>query len=206
MQHNILKQRWGELFQTQNKQSAYEAFDAISLMYGETHRYYHTMAHITDCLALLALVKHDIDALQEVEWALWFHDVVYDPTRNDNEEQSAHYAAGVLSNLGVSADDVEHIKHLINMTKHPVTPTTNDEKYLIDIDLAILGANRERYETYSIAIKKEYAHVPDSQYSLGRKNILHAFLASSRLYHTGYFRDLFEEQARRNIKSELKRL
>jgi len=66
-----------------NKQSAYEAFDATSLMYGESHRYYHTMAHINDCLALLEWVKHDIDALQEVAWALWFHDVVYDPTRSD---------------------------------------------------------------------------------------------------------------------------
>jgi predicted metal-dependent HD superfamily phosphohydrolase len=56
-------------------------------------RHYHNLAHIEDCLALLARV----DNLSEREHAIlteaiWWHDVVYDATRADNEERSAELA------------------------------------------------------------------------------------------------------------------
>src|SRR5829696_2723515 len=56
-------------------------------------RHYHNLAHIDDCLGALARVDSlsatDREILSE---AIWWHDVVYDATRSDNEELSARLA------------------------------------------------------------------------------------------------------------------
>jgi predicted metal-dependent HD superfamily phosphohydrolase len=51
---------------------------------------YHNLKHIEDCLGALAGVK-DLSATEReiLTATIWWHDVVYDPTRPDNEELSA---------------------------------------------------------------------------------------------------------------------
>ena len=61
--------------------------------YAAPGRYYHNLAHIEDSLAALARVE-DISPLDReiLSAAIWWHDVVYDATRADNEELSARLA------------------------------------------------------------------------------------------------------------------
>src|SRR5262245_40831373 len=76
-------------------------------------RHYHNLAHIEDCLAALARVEdlspRERDILTE---AIWWHDVVYDATRGDNEELSAQ-----LAERHVHADIREEVARLIRLTK-----------------------------------------------------------------------------------------
>ena len=92
-------------------------------------RHYHDLAHIEDCLAALARVDDLSDAEREIlTQAIWWHDVVYDATRADNEELSAQ-----LAEANVRADISREVGRLIRLTKtHAVQP---DDR---------LGANRSR--------------------------------------------------------------
>jgi predicted metal-dependent HD superfamily phosphohydrolase len=61
--------------------------------YNAPGRHYHNLAHIEDCLAALARVDNLSVAEREIlSEAIWWHDVVYDATRTDNEELSAQLA------------------------------------------------------------------------------------------------------------------
>jgi predicted metal-dependent HD superfamily phosphohydrolase len=67
--------------------------DDLIAAYAASNRHYHNLAHIEDCLAQLAQVNGLSAAEREIlTEAIWWHDVVYDPTRSDNEELSAQLA------------------------------------------------------------------------------------------------------------------
>ncbi|MBK6983401.1 MAG: hypothetical protein IPH32_00975 [Bacteroidetes bacterium] len=57
--------------------------------YDEPHRFYHTLEHIEDVLKQLHnadLLKHD-----ELFLAAIFHDIIYNPQSNTNEEDSVEF-------------------------------------------------------------------------------------------------------------------
>jgi predicted metal-dependent HD superfamily phosphohydrolase len=67
--------------------------DALSAAYTAPARHYHNLKHIEDCLGALASVDNLSAVEREIlEQAIWWHDVVYDSTRSDNEELSARLA------------------------------------------------------------------------------------------------------------------
>ena len=172
--------------------------------YSESHRYYHTLTHIEDCLFKCYIAIEHINDLKSFQIALLYHDIFYDPKRKDNEEKSAKYAYELLQKMDFQ--NAQKVKDLILLTKHPSIPKTQDEKLLLDIDLSILGENSNIYKVYEENIRKEYIHVPKVMYNYGRKKLLKKFLAQERLFHTDIFFDKYEEQARVNLKWEISRL
>ena len=57
-----------------------------------------------------------------------------------------------------------------------------------------------------MAVRREYAHVPDGAFATGRAAVLHNLLSLPRLFHTPVLRDLWEETARQNLSWELSAL
>ena len=57
------------------------------------HRAYHTLRHIEACLAWMRDAPLEDDDRIAAEFAIWFHDAVYDTRASDNEERSADLAA-----------------------------------------------------------------------------------------------------------------
>lgn len=203
---NIYYTRWRTLFSNEHGSVLLSVFDDLVARYSEKQRVYHTLTHIFECLSSLDRVKHLLENPAEVELALWFHDVIYDPTRKDNEEQSAVYAANTLQSTHIDVDAIAQIAHLIRLTQHtsePLVPLTNDQKFLLDIDLAILGAPPSIYDAYEKNIRIEYAHVPAILFRYGRKKLLNRFLNKPQLYHTDYFYNALDTQARLNIRRAL---
>jgi predicted metal-dependent HD superfamily phosphohydrolase len=183
-----------------------ELFNDIVDHYNESHRAYHTLEHIAACLMHLDQIVNHLDQPLEVELAIWLHDVIYDPKRSDNEEQSAIYASDKLSRTTLAPAQIQRVAQLIRLTQHPATPRDNDERYLLDIDLSILGAPADIFDTYEQHIRREYAHVPQFFYRRGRKKILTLFTNTNPLFTTGYFNDLLEARARSNLQRALVRL
>jgi len=72
--------------------------------YGEAHRHYHTLQHLRECLEQFSALRAIAQCAGEVELALWFHDAVYDPRREDNEVRSAHWAHRELEARGVATE------------------------------------------------------------------------------------------------------
>jgi len=173
--------------------------------YSEPHRRYHTLAHIEDCLAKLA----HIDGLSDqdrrlLEWAIWWHDAVYDPTRSDNEAVSAEMARRDLEGFGASAEDRDEVERLILLTRgHTVEPRDRLGAVLVSIDLSILGAEPEVYDRYAAQIREEYAFVPEDAWRAGRGAVLQRFLEAETLYPDPEQRALYETPARENLAREL---
>jgi predicted metal-dependent HD superfamily phosphohydrolase len=177
--------------------------DDMAQTYSAPGRHYHNLRHIEDCLAALdgvaGLSARDREVLTA---AIWWHDIVYDPTRSDNEEESAKRAEQDL------APDLRHdVGRLIRLTRtHDVQPGDRLGAILISIDLAILGAAPSAYVAYAAAIRREYAHVGDDAYRAGRLAVLERFAARPAIYPDPSFAMRLEKQARANIAREIETL
>ncbi|MBF4489163.1 hypothetical protein IOD06_04595 [Psychrobacter sp. N25K4-3-2] len=183
-------------------------WQAVATRYNEAHRAYHTLHHLKQLFAQFEQVKHNLYEPHIIALALYYHDVIYEPTRADNELKSADYAVEALRKY-LSAEQCQHIYALIMMTAtHQLDALADDDKcsdaaYLLDMDLSVLGAVWSEYEPYASAVRKEYAHVPATDYRIGRTAVLKGLLAHPRLYLTDYYFERLEEQARDNIKREI---
>jgi len=165
----------------------------VERRYSETHRHYHTLAHVGHMLELLP------DADEAVLAAVWFHDAIYDGVQN--EERSAVLAREALTELGFDESSIVRTEELILATKSH-SPSTTAQEFL-DADLAILGSDPGRYRGYVAQVRKEYAHVPEPQFRAARKQILQSFLDRPRIYLTDAFYERFERQARENMQQEV---
>jgi predicted metal-dependent HD superfamily phosphohydrolase len=78
-------------------------------------------------------------------------------------------------------------------------PKTNDEKFIVDIDLSILSKSEFEYDRYEKDIRTEFNFVPRDIYYPVRKTILTKFLDREYIYYTDFFRTNYEEAARLNL-------
>ncbi|HEX5737688.1 MAG TPA: N-methyl-D-aspartate receptor NMDAR2C subunit [Hydrogenophaga sp.] len=183
-----------------------EVFQRLVTAYQEPQRHYHTLEHLSECMALFDDHRRLAAQPAEVEMALWFHDAVYDVKANDNEARSAEWAATALTNAGVNHQQVHRVVQHILATRHADTPEPGDQSLLVDVDMAILGAPRARFDAYEIQVRAEYAWVPETVFRQKRSEMLSAFLARPWLYNTPALRSMVETPARANLTRSLKAL
>ncbi|MCW1885056.1 hypothetical protein OKA04_09985 [Luteolibacter flavescens] len=173
----------------------------LSSLYQEAHRHYHTLAHIAASLAELDATG---ESTPELEGAIWFHDVIYDPTRPDNEAASVIWFENATM-AWISPDSRQAIARLISATDFQLPRTSlADEMLMVDIDLAILSEDWSIYDAYRRSVRREYAHVPDDAFRAGRAKVMEHFLAQP-VYSTQRFAGR-EARARENISRELAEL
>ena len=199
-----LRDRWRALWPVGAAEGDAVYRDLVA-RYAEPQRAYHTLDHMADCLHWLDEVRPLLIRPDEAEWAIWFHDAVYDPQRADNEERSAALATGVLPAAGVGEEAVRRVADLIRLTSHTTADLTGDAAIVCDIDLAILGAPSQRFEQYDAAIGREYDWVPEDIFRRERGRVLAAFLTRPRIYQTPYFSDALEQRARANLSAAIQR-
>jgi predicted metal-dependent HD superfamily phosphohydrolase len=182
-----------------------EIFQILVTKYSEKHRAYHNLSHIN--YLLKEAKKIEFEDFEAVFLATWFHDAIYEPKRSDNEIESAKMAVKILSKLSLRDDKIIKIEQIILATQtHSAENLDDDGKIFLDLDLSILGANREIYQNYSRAIRREYAHVPNFLFRRGRKQILENFLKRETIYFTENLRERFDKPARLNLSNEIKEL
>lgn len=176
---------------------------ALLERYAEPQRKYHTQQHLRECLQLFESVKQLPAHPAEVELALWFHDAIYDLKGADNEERSASLARASLLEAGAGPEVASRVAGLVMATRHTAVAADADEQVVVDIDLAILGANQERFAEYERQIRDEYAWVPGWLFRRKRRAVLQSFLERPRIYATPHFAALFEARARANLATAL---
>ncbi|NUU22189.1 MAG: HD domain-containing protein [Streptomycetaceae bacterium] len=201
-----LQDRWARLVGDSGETATAVGEDLIG-RYAQPHRRYHATGHLLAVLDLVEELAHDADDPDAVRLAAWFHDAVYDPARADNEERSARLAERALTGAGVDPRLVAETARLVRGTaEHAPTAGDRNAAVLCDADLAILATERDTYDAYTAAVRQEYAFVPDEAFRAARAHVLRELLALPRLFHTtlGYAR--YEENARRNLRTELEHL
>jgi len=176
--------------------------------YEHKSRHYHNLTHIYKMLTQLEEVEMKISDNHALKFTIWFHDVIYKSTKNDNEEKSADFAINRMKSFNFDKKRIEIIENLIISTKkHQLILHDNtDNALLLDLDLSILGTDWETYKKYTQNIRKEYAIYPNFIYKKGRKKVLEHFLERKTLYFTDYHKTLFEQQAKENLKKEIELL
>ncbi len=183
-------------------------WEQLRAHYCEPRRAYHNLAHIAALLQLADRERQQLRHPSVVEFAIWFHDLVYDTRAEDNEQRSAQQARLALQSLAVDADSIAAVEQCILATqRHQAPPSAPpDLPLFLDFDLSILGAPAPVYRRYSRAIRAEYAWVPDAGYRKGRASVLRRFAERPALYFTPQMAARFEAAARRNIETELREL
>src|SRR5215831_1917480 len=160
-------------------------FNSIVEHYSAKNRAYHDLSHIQSLLSLSESLPDKIQNRDALYFSIWFHDVIYDTKRSDNEEKSAEFAVEALAGLGVPEQTIAVTREMILATKHHRAAGLSwDMKAFLDLDTSILGAPEDIYKEYSRAIRKEYSWVPDSLYRDGRMKVLNDFLEREHIYHT----------------------
>ena len=198
--HALDPKRWAALWRRLGaEQDALPIFTRLEAAYAEPARAYHTAEHISDCLIQLDRSDSRVVRPDEVEAAIWFHDAVYQPGREDNEDRSADLARIALSASAVAPDSVSRIAELVLITRHERISEEPHAALLSDVDISILGRSPDEFNRFERQIRQEYARVPDSLYRSTRSAILRRLLIRPFIYQTAYFRNRYEAPARANI-------
>ncbi|HMI05209.1 MAG TPA: hypothetical protein VK541_22165 [Pedobacter sp.] len=191
---------------TERPAFAERLWNELELAYMHSSRRYHNLSHLERMLGELSAVKEQVKNWDAILFALFYHDVVYDPSGNDNEEQSAALAKKRMREIGVMPYTIENCKIAILATKQHFSSDDPDLGYFLDADLSVLGADWDTYYRYLLSIREEYHMYPDDLYIIGRKKILQNFLNMLSIFKTRYFSDRLEQQARENITLEIQLL
>jgi predicted metal-dependent HD superfamily phosphohydrolase len=174
--------------------------------WSEPQRHYHTVDHLAAVLGVIDEYADLAPHPERVRLAAWMHDAVYDPRAlgDANERDSAEFAEGLLTTLGVSAEDAAEVARLVGLTAgHATGDDDPDGELLCDADLAVLARDEEQYDAYAAAIRREYAHVSDEDFAAGRAQVLKALLELPTIYRLAPLREAWESRARANLEREM---
>jgi len=181
----------------------------IHTYYGESHRAYHTLKHIEYCLHALDLAASEVDQPNAVELSIWFHDIIYQPGRADNEQRSAEFFQSVSE--GILPDTLRlHVTHLILATMHHhhniSPPTSSDSQFMVDIDLSSFGLEEVIFGENTQALRYEQPELSDEEFRRSTAAFFKSLLARQRIFYTPYFFEQLEDKARKNIENALQHL
>ncbi len=176
-------------------------WNVIAKKYGAPFRHYHNLSHLKNIFDHLEPVEDQVDNLDCLSFAVFYHDIIYKAIRSDNERQSARFLEKSLGKTRFA--DIDHCKSQIEATKNHKLSEDPDTNILLDLDLSILGARRQDYERYTTNVRQEFKIYPDFMYRRGRTKFLKTVLGKQTIFKTEFFIDRFESQARENLKREL---
>ncbi|MCB2376300.1 hypothetical protein LGH70_01815 [Hymenobacter sp. BT635] len=182
-------------------------FRQLAAAYEGSGRHYHTLTHIRTLLETQAQHPEPLHDPEVVQLAVWFHDAVYNPLRDDNEVRSAQLAQEFMAKTSLPAERRQRVVFLIERTKDHTQPqpaTDTDLHFFLDADLQILGAAEADYWQYARQVRQEYRLVPDILYRRGRRQVLEKLLLTPVLYQTPGFRQRLDAAARLNLQAELR--
>lgn len=152
---------------------------SLTRRYLEPHRHYHSLEHVAAMLHAGREFCLDDDQVM----AVWFHDAIYDPRSETNEEDSAALASQLLAANGWPATAIARVRRIVLDTKlHE--PTVDGSAAVLDLDLMSLALPWPEFHRNTERIRAEYAHVGDAEFRAGRAKFFAAMLRRPRLFFT----------------------
>lgn len=158
-------------------------------------RPYHNLLHLDEMLLFQQDFVVPIDFLRmRMEWATLWHDY---EQGEDAEEKSAEACRKAFEQIWESGEnrtrEVNACEKLIRLTKDHqdekdlrMSPETYQQwraqAIFLDSDCAILSAPTARYDQYRRAVRKEYSHLTELEWTKGRTAFLEKISNSSPCY------------------------
>jgi len=154
-----LKDEWMQLIAkfTDNEDLIQHSWDQLEQYYTDKNRAYHNLTHINNMLREADKFSDKVADREVMMFAIWFHDIIYDPMSKENELESAKFAKRILNQTTLSKERIENCyqKILLTIKHQPAETAPLDDKLLVDFDLEILSRSWEDYQVYSEQVRKE---------------------------------------------------
>lgn len=149
-------------------------YNTLLTMWNESHRYYHNQTHLSD---LITQINENKSKFSEKEYdklilCAIFHDIVYDPLRNDNEEVSAEFFINCCSDK--SNKDLLEVKQMILDTKTHESSSKLSAVFN-KFDMNIVERDLDSLLEWESGIKNEFS-VYGELYKEGRLKFLETLL------------------------------
>jgi predicted metal-dependent HD superfamily phosphohydrolase len=93
-----------------------EIFTDIATADSSADRHYHNLTHILQVLQIIDEMRPQAENPAALEFAAWFHDIIYDPKAKDNEEKSAEYATNILNLIKIPSSIIEKVGKFTSCT------------------------------------------------------------------------------------------
>jgi len=145
----------------------------IAKQWSETHRFYHDLDHLFDLLDQID--KRYPNTSKERDMLILtalFHDIIYNPARDDNETKSAKFFISKCKNVN---DDIEDIYDMILDTKAHEGKSGLSSVFN-DMDMSIVTKDLDTLLKWEEEIREEYSVYPDKMYKEGRIMFLNSLL------------------------------
>lgn len=183
-------------------------FNEIIARYRESHRFYHILDHILDCLEKFDKIRHLAVNPLALELAIILHDIINKPSPGlsdaNNVYQSILLAMELLKELHLDFAFIRIVSHLILSTKHDHVPTEKDSCLMVDIDLSSLGSEPEVFDQNTANIRREYPWISDQDFDRGRVQFFIKLLENRpSIFLTEYFQSRYKDRAQDNIRRYL---
>lgn len=173
-------------------------------LYAAPYRKFHNLGHIKDCLGRFDEIAPLLIDRDAVEFALWFHDAVYETGATTNELRSAEMF--LTLSAGVDFAFRYRVCGLIMATRHRHQVRGNDKGFVVDIDLSGFGAPWDEFMRNGELLRQESGDQTEDQYQTGQVSFLSRLQRRPTVFFTEYFRDRYEATARTNLSRVLDEL
>lgn len=149
---------------------------SLDIYYNDTNRLYHGIMHIYRMISYVIFYYEDKYISTELLVGILFHDIVYDPTKNNNEEQSVELFKEFISDYENIDIDKRKVERLILATKDHfkyIHDPEFDVRLIIKLDIIEpFENNRFMLLNNEKEIRYEYKHLSDEEYIEKRINFL----------------------------------
>lgn len=144
-------------------------------LWNESHRHWHNSNHLYDILEQIDNDNIQDDTLKEKLYlTALFHDIVYEPTRNDNEEKSADFMMSLCENKSNPA--IQDVYSAILDTKTHASETPLSESFN-KYDMNIVERDFNQLLNWERGIQLEFIpHFGLDSYKKGRIKFLESLI------------------------------
>ena len=146
-------------------------------MWNESHRHFHNLEHLMDIIEQInenyGSGKIEEKQREKLMITALFHDIVYDPTKQDNEEKSAEFLINLCEDK--NNKDILEIRDAILDTKTHKSSTPLSEVFN-DFDMNIVERDFNELLKWEDGIYNEYKIFGNDKYKEGRLTFLESLL------------------------------
>lgn len=169
----FLLMEWTKIHLCMGAWPSIKEFKRLRSAYKGPGRHYHTFKHIADCIRFVNRHYGSGFDASLVKFALFFHDVVYDVKRKDNEELSALQWESYAKKSSIYRrihGKYKLVADLIRMTAQHSVPEGSSLLYkmMSDADMHIFLCPDHHYLEYANNVWKEYSVFGREGYLTGR--------------------------------------
>lgn len=198
--YSKIKKQWESLAGIDSLSKKY--LDIIIEKHSEGHRFYHNITHLQELLSEADVLFQDgqFSSLHRaiILYSIFFHDIVYDPSKIDNEQQSLNIFLEYAQERKLVDVIIEGVsKSILASSNHNQKVDYEITAYFLDLDLSILGSSSQRYELYEQQIRQEFSFIPDEIYRTERSKIMQKLVSP---YKTEWGKSRYQVQSQQNLK------